>query len=162
MIWSGIEIKKDNLISVINNSIQNFGMIKNCEEYVSQCKCKCCKFDNNYIVLYPGEYEETRLNKNHIKIIDDNYYNGKKAICLRPCKEDEFKPLDCRGYPYFPKIDESDNLIILKGSKCPLKDEELANHKKRFFEIWDFFIKNKTIFEWLKKIELIGYEEINL
>lgn len=50
---------------------------------------------------------------------------------------------------------------IIKGLKCPLKEEELFKHKKRFFEVWNIFIKNKEISDWLKKIELVGYKEIN-
>jgi len=154
--------KKIYMKNVTNKLIQDFGLIKDCEKHVSQCKCICCKFDDNYIVLYPGEFETTKLKKGHIKIIDDNYFGGKKAICLRPCNEDDFKPLDCKSYPYFPKINEKGELKIIKGSKCPLNEEELISHKKIFSEIWDYLIKNKEIFEWLKKIELIGYEETEL
>jgi hypothetical protein len=135
-------------------------MIISCEKYIPLCKCKCCKFENNYIVLYPGEIESTKLRKEHIKIIDDNYFGGKKAICLKPCREDEFKPLDCKSYPYFPMINKIGLMKILKASKCPLKEYELVDHKIKFLEIWDLFIKNETINEWLKKIELIGYDEI--
>lgn len=52
-------------------------------------------------------------------------------------------------------------LKIIKGLKCPLKEGELIKHKKKFFEVWNIFIKNKDIFDWLKKIELVGYKEIN-
>jgi len=148
------------LLNTINNLIQNFGIIKNCDNHISQCKCKCCKFDNNYIILYPGEFENTKLKKDHIKIIDENYFNGKKAICVRPCKIDEFKPLDCKSYPYFPKINGIGELKIIKGTKCPLTEEELVIHKKRFLEIWDFLLKNEEIYEWVNAVDLIGYKEI--
>lgn len=146
------------MMDKIDKLIQNFGIIKDCENHISQCKCKCCNFNDNYIVLYPGEFEATKQKKNHIKIIDDNYFGGKKAICIRTCKEDEFKPIDCRSYPFFPKINNQGKIEIIKGSKCPLKKEELAIHKKNFNEIWNLLIKNKDISDWIKKIELIGYE----
>lgn len=139
-------------------SIQNFGIIKTCNNYLSKCKYRCCSFSDNYIVLYPGEFEKSKLNKNHIQIIDDDYHGGKKAICLRPCKEEDFKPLDCRSYPYFPRINEKDNIGILKGIKCPLEEEDLIEHKKKFLEIWNDMIKDRKIFEWLKKVELVGYK----
>ena len=143
-----------------NNLIKNFGNIENCKKYISKCKCKCCDFDNNYIVLYPGEFESTQLRKDHIKIIDENYFGGKKAICLRPCKEGEFKPLDCKSYPYFPMTNKDGSFKIIKGLKCPLKEKELTSHKKKFFEIWFNLLKNKEIYKWVYNIDLIGYKEI--
>ena len=145
---------------MIGNQIQNFGIIKNCDNHISKCKCKCCKFDKNYIVLYPGEIESTKQNKTHLKIIDDNYYNGKKAICLRPCKNDDFKPIDCRSYPFFPKINERGVINILISVKCPLKKEELVNHKNKFFKIWKLLTKDKEIYDWINKVKLIGYKSL--
>ena len=142
----------------LNKSISTFGIIKDCEIHILHCKRICCKFYDNYIVLYPGEFEKTKQKKDHIKIIDDNYFSGKKAIFLKPCKNDDFRPLDCRSYPYFPKINDLGEIEIIKSSKCPLKKEELTVHKKKFIEIWNLLIKNKDISDWIKEIELIDYE----
>lgn len=137
-----------------------FGIIKNCNKYFSKCNYKCCTFNKNYIVLYPGEFESSDQPKNHIKIIDDNYFGGKKAVCINVCKKDEFKPIDCSSYPYFPKINNKGDISIIKGTKCPLKENELVNHRKKFLDIWNLLIKNKEIYEWLENIKLIGYKEI--
>lgn len=141
-------------------TIPDIGIIKACDKYLLICKYDCCKFTNNYILLYPGEYEKSKENKNHIKIIDDNYFGGKKAICFHICKKDDFKPLDCRSYPYFPIINENGKLEIIKGKKCPLTENDLLDHKKQFTNIWNKIIENEEILEWLKKVELIGYKTI--
>jgi len=140
--------------------IQNFGMMQTCNYYYVQCKYRCCSFNDNYIVLYPGEFENSEGHKKHIKIIDDNYFGGKKAICLTPCKKNEFKPMDCKSYPYFPKINAAGKVEIIKGLKCPLKEEELVDHKEKFLKIWNDLIKDKVIFEWLKNVELVGYDVV--
>lgn len=144
----------------IQNNNFDIGIIDACDKHIFQCKYKCCNFNENYIVLYPGEYEATNLNKSHIKIINDDYFGGKKAVCIRHCKKKDFKPIDCVCYPYFPKIDDEDDLIILKGIKCPLKGEELVKHKEKFKDIWNCLLKNKKIFRWLQNMKLIGYKEI--
>lgn len=143
-------------------SIQkSFGRIKKCSKYIQKCQYKCCIFHDNYIALYPGEWERTKLFKSHITIIDEDYFGGKKAICSKNlgCNSNiDFQPLDCKTYPYFPKIDEQGDIKILKGQKCPLIKRDLIHHKILFMKTWKPLIKNKTIFNWLKKIKLIGYE----
>jgi len=146
---------------------KSLGIIKECKKYIPQCQHKCCTFHNNYIVLYPGEWEKSKLRKDHLTIIDNDYFGGKKVQCrkgnhtlsLRPCNpEIEFKPLDCRSYPYFPQINSKGKIKIIKGKKCPLTDKDLAKHRKLFLKTWNSLIKDKTIFEWLKRVKLVGYE----
>lgn len=144
----------------MKKSTQNndFGLIGACEKHTAQCQYKCCDFADNYILLYPGEYEQAKLKKDHLKIIDKDYLGGKKAICNGICKEGDLKPLDCKSYPYFPRINEKDELEVLKGNKCPLAEEELAEHKKKFMQIWKELLKDEAIFEWAKKSKEVGYE----
>ncbi|GAF72786.1 unnamed protein product [marine sediment metagenome] len=128
-------------------------------------------FTKNYIVLYPGEFEAHNLGKYHIKIIDDDYHGGKKAVCdyhegraivhNRICAHAHFKPLDCKSYPYFPFLDSDDKLRILKGEKCPLTEGELSKHRKWFLQRWKKMLRNPEIKEWIKKVELVGYELIS-
>jgi len=143
----------------MKRSYECFGHIKACKLHSIQCKYKCCVFTNNYIVLYPGEFESSHLNKNHLRIIDNNYFGGKKAICLRKCTKDDLKPLDCESYPYFPRINQKGVIKILKGKKCPLTKTELEDHKELFIKIWGTLAENTVIFEWLKKVELVEYEK---
>ncbi len=132
--------------------------IKACEKHLGMCNYTCCSFQDNYIVLYPDELETTRLNTEHLKIIDDNYHGGKKAICLKPCTEKDFKPFDCEIYPYFLHMSETGEVKFLKGKKCPLKKKELIHHKKDCLNKFKKLIKNQKIFEWQRNLELIGYE----
>ncbi len=100
----------------------------------------------------------SNLKKEHLKIIDDDYCGGKKAVCMRLCTKDDLKPLDCEAYPYFPRIKENGEMELLKGKKCPLNKEELANHKKELMHVFGEMLRNKAMLEWLKKVEQVGYE----
>lgn len=146
---------------------KSFGIIRECSKYIPRCHHKCCTFHDNYIVLYPGEWENSKLKKAHLTIIDDDYFGGKKVVCalgnhilsLRPCDPKiEFKPIDCKSYPYFPKIDKQGNIQILKGRRCPLTKKDLVQHKKLFLKAWKSLIKDKVILSWLKKVKLVEYK----
>jgi len=132
-------------------------IIESCEKYVEECKFKCCHFEDNYIVLYPNEFETTHLSKTHLRIIDDDYFGGKKAICMEPCSEKDFKPFDCKMYPYFFITYDNHNIKVLKGKKCPLKKGELANHKKKYLLMFKKLLNDKRFFEWQRRIEFVGY-----
>ena len=135
------------------------GKIKGCAKTLPGC-C-CCKFTDNYIVLFPGEFEDSGLDKSHITIIDENYFGGKKAVCnAKGDCEEKFKPFDCKVYPYFPRVGESGVVGLLKGKKCPLQREDLETHRKRVYELCSELIKDDGILEWLRKVELVGYEVI--
>ena len=93
-----------------------------------------------------------------MRIIDNDYHGGKKVICLRRCAEDDFKPLDCESYPYFPKFNQNGQIEFLKGNKCPLLKEELTEHRKTCLNIWQELLKDQKVRVWLKKVVLVGYE----
>jgi len=141
---------------------KSFGKIDACKKEVLNCKYKCCTFSKNYIVLYPNELEDSKKNKSHIKIIDDNYHGGKKAICLRQCRKDDFKPLDCKSYPLFPFFNEVNDIQFLFGSKFPLLSKDLIVHKIYCLREWKNLLTDDRIYNWLKNIKLIGYEKIDL
>jgi hypothetical protein len=142
----------------MTSDIQNLGLISRCDTRSSDCHYRCCVFTDNYIVLYPGEYEKTDKDKNHLIITDNNYFGGKKAVCTRRCTETSFKPLDCQSYPYFPRINKEGKIEIIVGKKCPLIKGELETHRTNVIGAWSLLIKNEGILEWLKKVELVGYE----
>jgi len=137
------------------------GLNLKCKERSTECHYKCCTFTDNYIVLYPGEYEESMLKKEHLKIIDDYYYGGKKVICIKRCTSGDFKPLDCKSYPFFPFFDSDGNLRLIKGRKCPLEFGDLVEHKQWVLKEWGGLLKNSKIREWVKKIKLVGYEPLD-
>ena len=144
----------------MKTSIEDFGLIAACKRHTSRCHHKCCDFTDNYIVLYPGELEKTKLDKSHLRIIDDDYFGGKKAVCLRLCREDSFKPLDCKSYPLFPRVGPRGEVEIVRGKKCPLKMDQLVDHKEKFLDVWRALIEDGAVLEWLKKVELVGYHRV--
>ncbi len=139
---------------------QNFGKIEGCNKHIPQCQHKCCDFDNNYILLYPGELEKSKLKKAHLKIIDDDHFGGKKAVCIKRCTEKGFKPLECKIYPYFPFVNIRGEVEILVNTRCPLTREELAEHREQFLKLWKNLIKDKTMSNWVRQAKLSGEYEL--
>lgn len=138
------------------------GEIEKCDKNSGSCKYKCCSFTNNFIVLYPGEFESSNLNKSHLKIIDNNYNGGKKVICNlnKQCSSNkQFKPFDCKCYPLFPLIDKKSNIKLIKGKKCPLIKKDLIKHKQEILSEFHKLIQDPKIKAWFKKVKLIDYEE---
>ena len=88
------------------------GKIEECKYFIGNCPC--CKIGSVKLFLFPGEFENSSLKKDHIKIIDQNYFGGKSATCKKYCKSGDFKPLECKTYPYSPFFDKDDNLILKK------------------------------------------------
>jgi hypothetical protein len=138
--------------------LKNKGLIGGCSARSNQCKYKCCKFDKNFIVLLPGEYEASAKGKGHLKIIDHDYHGGKKAVCVRKCEKGDLKPIDCQSYPYFPSVDETGSMRLLFGNKCPLRKKELAEHREGFMEFWSGVLKDTAILNFVRNVKLIGYE----
>ncbi len=142
----------------MTTSTENFGVIYACAGYVPICHWKCCAFADNYIVLYPGEFENTRLNTSHLRIIEDDYFGGKRAVCTRSCTRADLKPLDCRSYPLFPRVDGQGRIELLRGSKCPLTSQDLAVHQDHVLEAWQHLMtENPDVRRWLHKVVLVGY-----
>lgn len=92
------------------------------------CNGLCCKGDNDTgMWLFPGEKELYKDNPNFtVKETDGNFgYN--MIICNGTCNRSE-RPLACRIYPFYPKIDGEKVSIIkdLRGiSSCPIIKEEM-------------------------------------
>lgn len=118
-------------------------LIDACKKYLDICGYRCCHFEDNYIVLYPDELSTTRLSTSHLNIIDEDYHGGKKAVCTRRCSPEDYKPFDCRVYPYFLVMLENGKIQFLKGAKCPLKKEELMDHKKNCINEFKRLVKKK-------------------
>ena len=142
------------------------GKIPSCEN--AGCGHVCCTFQQgNYIVLYPGEFEEAqnkRQSISHLVIIDDNYHGGKKAICKAKCTstcDGGFKPLDCASYPFFPEAPEEGVIdFLIKGKKCPLQRVHLQEHAQYVRTIWNKIIEVKPeVARWLAKVKLVGYSK---
>ena len=118
-------------------------------------------------MLYPGEIERAReagQSTTHLKITDENYHGGKKAVCqarhTATC-DAGFKPLDCVSYPFFPAPPGSGKVdLMIKGKKCPLLAQHLQAHAALVRAAWnDIAVRAPGILAWLNKVRLVGYTE---
>ncbi len=92
------------------------------------CNGLCCKGDKDTgMWLFPGEEELYKDNSDFtIKETDGNFgYN--MIICNSTCNRGE-RPLACRIYPFYPRID-GDKISVIKDlrgvSSCPILKEEM-------------------------------------
>jgi Fe-S-cluster containining protein len=142
------------------------GRITSCA--TSGCGWRCCEFQQgNFIVLYPGELEKAEADgqsTRHLKVIDDDYHGGKKAVCVARNKatcDDGFKPLDCASYPFFPAPPGRGPVdLMIKGKKCPLQTEHLQGHAADVRAAWNAVAaRSPETTAWLNKVELVGYTD---
>ncbi|HYC27811.1 MAG TPA: hypothetical protein VEB42_03330 [Chitinophagaceae bacterium] len=143
------------------------GKISQCPH--NGCNYTCCTFNqSNYIVMYPGEFEEARQrgeSLSHLVITDENYHGGKKAVCKavhgQTC-DNGYKPLDCQSYPLFPAL-ENEDLSFIRGIKCPLINSDLIGHSLFVKNKWQVLMDvNNDVKIWLSKVTLVGYEKLKL
>jgi len=142
------------------------GSIELCPK--SGCGFRCCEFQQgNYIVLHPGELEAARArgeSLDHLEITLSER-GGHRAVCHAQRTEtcdDGYKPLDCRSYPYFPRLADNEARVtkwLLKGRKCPLEPHEIDVHGKWVIEQWNTLVESSpAIAAWLKGVVLVGYD----
>lgn len=143
------------------------GVIPHCPH--QNCGFRCCEFNQgNYIVLYPGELEAAQKRSEsvkHLEILElDN--GGYKAVCRAQdtsCCDSGYKPLDCQSYPFFPSINPLTQRIVAgtKGKKCPLSLAMITEHREWVLRSWDHLAQERPeIVAWLKKVKLVGYEQV--
>ena len=106
------------------------GLIEACKS--ANCGWKCCSFGSvGHIVILPHEFDGHEQEISHLRIIDDDYFGGKKAKCIaKDCKscDNGYKPVMCRTYPLWVK--SVNKGFVFRSKKCPLSNEQLANHKE--------------------------------
>ncbi len=92
------------------------------------CNGLCCKGDENTgMWLFPGEEELYKNNPNFTIKETDGNFGYSMIICNGTCDRSE-RPLACRIYPFYPKIDGKKVGIIkdLRGvAFCPILKEEI-------------------------------------
>ena len=117
------------------------------------------------MLLYPGEYENSTLDKSHIQIIK----RENKAIIRRCCSSQEqrekcdgtrwLKPLDCWSYPFFPSIENDTLVLLVDDVRCPVaKNCDLHDHYFHTFNLWQKDIENKDVFESIKSLSMKDLE----
>ncbi|MFN6472618.1 MAG: hypothetical protein RMY36_023495 [Nostoc sp. SerVER01] len=159
-------IAQDKEEKVTDQAGDSSGKIPLCPK--KTCGFKCCQFQQgNYIVLYPGELEEAKIqgkSTQHLKFISNDKYGGTRGICKASdtsnCDKG-YKPLDCSSYPLFPNLEKGDSEIkwFLKGIKCPLQIDEIHEHIKWVLLKWNRLIqKNPFLKDWLQDVKMVGYE----
>jgi len=105
------------------------GIIEKCDDM--KCNYACCQFGKlgNFIALFPGELEKAKeegLGVDHLDIVEPATETKMgKAHCLRPCENNELKPIDCAIYPLWPKTADFSRFIRGEQWKCPLENVDL-------------------------------------
>lgn len=145
------------------------GKLEGCELYNTICNYICCCQDNDTsfsIMMYPGEYENTTLPKDHIHVIGENYGAtiGKCMYSIEERKKcdgiERFKPLDCFSYPFFPTIKNGRLQLLVDKTRCPLPVCcNLDNHYNNVYNIWNELIKNRRIYNCISRIHIDYFEE---
>lgn len=150
----------------------------NCQNCKNICHFRCCDQSleknesispENSILLFPGEYESVsdKINKDHIEI-RKNFFGGFLGFCnpnvlnQKVCSlNNNFKPLDCSSYPFFPAIVNENLELTADVKRCPICLDELVSHYFKIKKLWENLSKDKKIREWIKNIKLDGYELVN-
>ncbi|MDD4352144.1 MAG: hypothetical protein PHU71_04145 [Candidatus Gracilibacteria bacterium] len=160
---------------------ENKGYILGCQNNSDICHYRCCdqstttSYDfcqENAILLYPGEWEkEVKERKKHILISDDDNHTGKLGYCDKEnfdqsqCNPlQNFKPLDCHSYPFFPVIADGKLKLAIDSKRCPLsKDiQQLREHYRFILNEWMRVVgNNEKVKTWIGNISLDGYEIID-
>jgi hypothetical protein len=155
------------------------GKIDACIGCSSICGFRCCHQSNlheeafgpeNAILLYPGEIDEvSRATRAHIQITNEDFNGGKLGYCDRenfdqstcdPTKN--FKPLDCRSYPFFPTIVNGELKLLIDKERCPLPSLILQRHYDDILKLWtDLLVQKPELENWIKGFNLQGYTEFN-
>lgn len=101
----------------------------------SSCLVDCCAFPQDrkgyFIILQPGELNFVRhlgASIRHLKIIDDNFFGGQKAVCIatnKLCCDLGWKPYDCRTHPVFPCVGEDGAFYYKYDPHCRAFQHEL-------------------------------------
>ena len=137
------------------------GLIDSCRE--SACGWQCCSFGSDgHIVILPKELDD-EPNIKHLKVIDDDYFGGKKVKCVaKNCKtcDSGYKPIMCRAYPLWVKSVSKN--IVLKSGKCPLRKEHLHDHLVYVMDMFEQHDYYTPIDDFLSKAWVDKYEQMTV
>lgn len=154
------------------------GQIAECTALSHICSFNCCNQDSpneptkpeSSILLYPGEIESVAAErKRHIIITLNDFHGGKLGYCdptilnQSECNpEKNFKPLDCRSYPFAPAFRNGALILLVDRRRCPLGLKALRAHHGLILEKWKEIIQKKSdVRQWIEALDLNGYEEFN-
>jgi hypothetical protein len=159
------------------------GKIFKCSVYSKKCHYRCCNqakpedidfSPKNSLLLYPGELKiacSQEKSNQHI-VISGNYKRGNLAYCnfksfnQSQCTiENNFKPLDCLSYPFFPFIINDCLELSIDVERCPLSNnfKILFLHYRYIKQEWEKVIFSiPEVKRWIKQIGLLdGYVIVN-
>lgn len=121
------------------------GVIESCKG--TGCGFKCCSFaSGGHIVVLPHEFDGHEHDISHLRIIDDDYFGGKKVKCVaNDCKSCDggYKPIMCRSFPLWVK--SLKKRIIFRSGKCPLRDVQLSRHKSYVLSLFDNYLESLPV-----------------
>lgn len=153
------------------------GKLNACQHYAAKCHYRCCQQERprgkqravpeDSLLLYPLELRG-RAKRGHIFITRRKCNGGQlgycdpSKICQAHCDlRRNYKPLDCRSYPFFPGINNRGELILLKDQRCPLgarKQDGLEKAYANALIMWRSIIrKSPSVKVWIKSFRLPTY-----
>jgi Fe-S-cluster containining protein len=92
----------------------------------------------------------------HLKVIKEDYNGGMHVKCIANDKkncDNGYKPTQCKIYPFWFRSDGT----IEKSTRCPLKLNQLNDHKEKMIIETDF---TDVSAEFLNDAEINSYERI--
>lgn len=99
------------------------------------------------------------LHTRHLKIVDNNFYRGQRAICTAQNRincDKGWKPYDCRYYPLYPVVAADGRLSELTFDPfCPLSEEALTRHRSVVANVIAKQIKNRP-----DLVEFFSHDEL--
>lgn len=159
---------------------ENTGTILNCSRHSKECGYRCCDQEiptstsvcrESMILLFPGEWEHTKLSTTHLITTELQADGGRLAVCDRinfdqsKCNSSSnFKPLDCQSYPFSPVLVDHKLRLALDMNRCPLSRNirDLQPHYKKVHSYWEQLIINSPIiYNWVANMPCFpGYQII--
>lgn len=168
-----------NRVFILTPAVSFGGRLTGCAELAPECGYHCCHQrplptavdlvdPSEAILLAPGEVEGATAPANHLTISRITAAGGRFARCAQDgfdqstCSEaTNFKPLDCRSYPFFPSMSEG-RLVLLKDQRCPLgsaQQQELDAHYWSVRTAWQQLMTSSAAARnWIQSISLPTYE----
>ena len=129
---------------------------KLCDNICLKCTIDCCKKWSPFL----SEYDKKRIRKinKSENLFDGNLFNTKNKRCpfynknKKICKIHEYRPLDCRIYPYSFWF-EMGRIDLWLDLKCPISKFLIKN--KKFYNQAMTYAK-KELINWSEG-EIMGY-----
>jgi hypothetical protein len=156
------------------------GLIDDCLKASAECEFRCCHqirptkrsgFEKeNLLLIHPGELQGSTLPRDHIETISEGQYGETYGYCKKECFDQSkcnhllnFKPLDCRSYPFFPVFCDEHLELAIDANRCPLARDmyRLKDHYQWVLDEWTALIsRDNRVVEWIKSLQMQRHYQV--